>query len=465
MEPGTLKILSNDPALLGDIRQNLAPLHAVSCPAFRRQSEDESSGSTRYRGHDAPPTDDQRHNFEEDSPGDWFIEVQTAPSPSNFWVQPIGFQKLIDQIENHDSAPPDVSPLTSPVPGCRVMRGRDTYIATFSRAFGETLREAMIASNYDVTLLITGETGTGKTLLSRVIHEVSPRRGEPLHHIACGALPSELIESELFGHTRGAFTGADRDKIGRFCAASGGTLLLDEIDVLSLGLQTKLLRVIENGEYERVGSLETLRTRARIIAASNRDLEKLCEQSEFRTDLYFRLNTVNLVIPPLRERVADIVPLAVEFISSFARKYRKPIRRVDAEFLQILRGFNWPGNIRELEHVIQRCVLMNTDGVIRVRSLSGKIIEYASRGFRFIPDELVEDAPADKSPMDLVNNVRYAEREMIRDALARNQFNRTKTARELGICRVTLQKKIKRYGLQSYGLDQVDSGSRPAKPR
>ncbi len=214
-----------------------------------------------------------------------------------------------------------------------------------------------VAALHDVTVLITGETGVGKTYLARFLHDHSPRRRAPFLVVPCGALAANLIESELFGHTRGAFTGAVQAKPGKFAAAGRGTILLDEVDTLSLEQQVKLLRVLETGEYEPVGSSQTRKCQARIIAASNRDLDQAVQQGQFRPDLYYRLNVMPFHLPPLRERPEDINCLVRRLVDRFQGQFHKAIPRISPTVLRALQAHPWPGNIRQLENVVQLAVL------------------------------------------------------------------------------------------------------------
>jgi DNA-binding NtrC family response regulator len=296
-----------------------------------------------------------------------------------------------------------------------------------------------LAASYDVPVLISGETGTGKTYLARLIHECSPRKTHRFLVVSCGALAANLIESEFFGHTKGAFTGADRAKEGKFAAAGQGTLLLDEIDTLSLEQQANLLRVLETGEYEPVGSNETKVCHARIIAASNWDLEEAVEQGKFRRDLYYRLHVMAFHLPPLRERKQDIPPLARGMAAHFNNKFRKGLFDISADAMQALESFPWPGNIRQLENVIQQGVLV-------------------SAGSQLLRSHLPPSVQKNSAPQlsngyslgsSLVQNREEVERVSIRRALDKAGNNRTEAAQALGISRVTLYKKMKKYGLMN----------------
>ena len=283
----------------------------------------------------------------------------------------------------------------------------------------------------DTSILICGETGTGKSLLARFIHQSSNRKNGPWVEIDCSTLSDNLLESELFGHERGAFTGAFSSKPGKFELADRGTIFLDEIGNMSHTLQTKLLRVIQEREFERVGGIETLKTDVRIITAINKDLEKLVREGQFREDLYYRINVVSITIPPLREREEDIPLLAAHFVEKYSQKDgKKLIPAISDEALELLKKYSWPGNIRELENVIQLAVLMTNSDVI--------LPEHLPEIFR--PKEEVE-------PPDISVGMTLEEMEikLILKTLQHTNYNVTKSAKTLGISRRTLQNKFKKY--------------------
>jgi DNA-binding NtrC family response regulator len=295
-----------------------------------------------------------------------------------------------------------------------------------------------LAATHEVTLLLTGETGTGKTHLARLIHDCSPRRGEPFLTVPCGAQPANLIESAFFGHVKGSFTGADRAKIGKFEAAGNGTILLDEIDTLGLEQQAGLLRVIETGEFEPVGSNETHHCTARIIVASNWDLEEAVSSGKFRQDLYYRLNVMSFHLPPLRERVQDIAPLARSLVARFNTKFNKELFDISPPALDALETFPWPGNIRQMENFIQQAVLVSSGPELLVGHLPQQV-----RDYRPARVALATRAPADS----LSHSREQVERNVIQRTLLVNGYRRIPTANALGISRVTLYKKMKKYGL------------------
>lgn len=329
-----------------------------------------------------------------------------------------------------------------PIPPQRHVEAEGITFNTLTPDLFPVLDDLMRVAHRDVTLLLVGETGTGKTTLARFVHNRSLRRDKPFQHLACGALPGDLIESELFGHTRGAFTGAERNKIGRFQAAGRGTLLLDEIDVLDLKQQSKLLKVIESGEYEMVGSTEPRQAEARLIVASNVNLEELTESGRFRSDLYYRLNVLEFRLPPLRNRPLDITPLAIDFIDECCRVHDIAIHRIELDFLDALKRYHWPGNLRELKNHMRRAVLFCENGTLSLNDLAPKVIQA-----QFTEEASHESEPAARRGWTLADRVALSERELLEQALKDNDHNRTRTAKALGLSRVGLYKKLRRLGL------------------
>jgi DNA-binding NtrC family response regulator len=332
-----------------------------------------------------------------------------------------------------------------------LLTGISRRFETNSPHFKQVLADLEVAARHDVTILLIGETGAGKTYLSRLIHEVSPRRHEPFLPLACGALPADLIESELFGHVKGAFTSAHADKEGKFIAARRGSILLDEIDALGLEQQVKLLRVIETGEFEPVGSNITQRCQARLIVASNLELQPLVEQARFRPDLYYRLNMLKFTIPPLRQRKMDIVPLARKFIAQFALKHGVRIDHADASLFHALVEYPWPGNVRELEHVIQRAVIYCRGGAMTAQHLPPHVLSGAAGPTNdptvVLPNAANAATPPAVEDRSLEGQMALTEKDIIEQTLFKNSFSRTRSAKELGISRVTLYNKMKKYGM------------------
>jgi DNA-binding NtrC family response regulator len=354
---------------------------------------------------------------------------------------PIDRRQLADLLERGVPHQLFNSPPTLPNP--RIAAGKDVTIKTFTPAVSGLIDNMLTVAAHDVTILLVGETGTGKTTMARLIHELSPRKKGRLLTVACGALPPELIESELFGHVRGAFTSADQSKTGKFEAARDGTLLLDEIDILRPDQQAKLLRIIETGEFEPVGSNDTRVSSARLIVASNVDLQKLMEGNEFRADLYYRLNMLEFRIPPLRERPGDIVPMALDFVDDFCAVHDVEIRRVHPDFLQCLKNYHWPGNVRELKNHIRRAVIFCQEGVLTPNNLAPHFRETLQ----------AESAPPNEAPMpgdrsmNLVDRLAMSEHQLLVEALREHDNNRSAAARTLGLSRVGLYKKLKKHGI------------------
>jgi len=361
---------------------------------------------------------------------------------------PVDLDQLETLVENHVELAAELAQYYSSLPH-RSLRGQTRTLVTFTPSMFEMFDELKVAAQHDVTVLLIGETGCGKTYLARMIHEMSSRAANRCLTVACGALPSDLIESDLFGYVKGAFTGADSDKLGKFAAAERGTLLLDEIDVLAPDQQAKLLRVIETGEYEPVGSNDTHHSRARLIVASNIDLEELVHANKFRIDLFYRRNTLSFFLPPLRERPWDIEYLARKFAIDHSRAHRIELTHIDMEFIAALRQYRWPGNIRELENVIRRAVLYCRNGVLTVSDLPSALrCERPSRS----PESQRVVVGGRKNgvsqfTMTLEDRVDEIERRIIEESLERHNYRRTDTAKELGISRVTLYNKMKKFGM------------------
>jgi len=283
------------------------------------------------------------------------------------------------------------------------------------------------------SVLLTGESGTGKEVIAAAIHYNSDRRAKRFIKLNCGALTTTLLESELFGHEAGAFTDARKQKIGRFELADGGTILLDEITETAPEFQVKLLRVLQEKEFERVGGTETIRVDARVIAATNQDIEQAVAQGRFREDLYYRLNVIQIVVPPLREREEDIALMVQAFLDEFCKANGKPALRIAPRALALLRQYSWPGNVRQLRNVIEGMVVLASGREIGLKDLP--------------PDIRSAGAPRKNVALRIGSSLEDMEREMIRATLEHNGGNRAATARTLGVGRKTLYRKIEEYGL------------------
>ncbi|WP_288907602.1 sigma-54 dependent transcriptional regulator, partial [uncultured Desulfovibrio sp.] len=290
----------------------------------------------------------------------------------------------------------------------------------------------------EATVLITGESGTGKELVARALHSGSARADKPMVTVNCAALAENLLESELFGHEKGSFTGADRRREGRFVQANGGTLFLDEIGEMPLPLQAKLLRALQEGEVQRVGSDAPLTVDVRVLAATNRDLREEVARRRFREDLYFRLNVISLEVPPLRDRGEDIPVLAAHFLERFAGRNRKSIRGFSPQAVDSLLRYAWPGNVRELENAVERAVILCNGDLITRRELPAAITEAAS------PEEASSAAVGALAGLPLDE----LERRAIGETLRCTGDNKSEAARQLGITRATLHNKLRKYGME-----------------
>jgi formate hydrogenlyase transcriptional activator len=318
-----------------------------------------------------------------------------------------------------------------------------------SPALQRTLQQARIVAPTDSTVLLHGETGTGKELFASLIHDLSRRSGAPFIRLNCAAIPEGLLESELFGHEKGAFTSAFAQRVGRFEAANHGTLFLDEIGDIPLSLQSKLLRVLQEQEFERLGGTRTIRVNVRVIAATNRNLSELVEQQMFRMDLFYRINVFPITLPPLRERREDIALLARHFVHDAAARMRRPIPTIPPEAIQAMMDHAWPGNVRELQNVIERAVIISENEVLRLPPF---------------------DPKRNASGSDRGNTLTEVEREHILQVLDKTRWvlgGPAGAAQHLGLKRTTLISKMKRLGIghaRAPRVIQADPAFQPASP-
>jgi len=305
-----------------------------------------------------------------------------------------------------------------------------------SKPWVDALHVAESVAGTDSTVLLQGESGTGKEVVARYIHDQSPRSGKPFLSINCGALPESLLESELFGHVKGSFTGASRDKDGLFSAAGDGTFFLDEIGETTPATQVKLLRVLQQREVIPVGATEAKPVHARVIAATNRDLEEEIKRGNFRSDLYYRLNVISIILPPLRDRPNDIALLSELFLKRTGEMRGEPPRGLTPEALEAMQKYSWPGNVRELENALERAAILAKGDSIPLSALPERVIEPKS-------DPLVSDAAQSNPTLDTI------ERAYIMWVLENEGGNKARTAEVLGIDSSTLYRKLSRYGLNS----------------
>ncbi|AEH22993.1 two component, sigma54 specific, transcriptional regulator, Fis family [Thermodesulfobacterium geofontis OPF15] len=308
-----------------------------------------------------------------------------------------------------------------------------------SQAMREIFYIIEMVADSNSNVLITGESGTGKELVARAIHRLSKRKNHPFIVVDCATIPDNLLESELFGYEKGAFTGATERKIGLIELANSGTIFLDEIGDLSLNLQKKLLRFLQEREIQRLGSLNKIKVDVRVIAATNRDLERAVKEGVFREDLYWRLNVVRIHLPPLRERKEDIPLLVQHFVQKFAKENNRPIPTIEPEVLDVLLNYDWPGNVRELANVIERAVILSTSGVISLKHLPKRILGKESKTNDFSLNTL---------------NLLEMEKALIIKALNETGWNQTKAAQLLGISRKQLRTKMKHHGLLPISSNQ-----------
>ncbi|HED11801.1 MAG TPA: sigma-54-dependent Fis family transcriptional regulator [Caldithrix abyssi] len=352
----------------------------------------------------------------------------------DYITKPLRFEELTSKVER-------ITQLSSLIKENEFLLNKLQQKYDFTNIIGKTskikdlleLVRDVAATN--ATALIRGESGTGKELIANAIHYNSSRMKRPFIKINCAVLAESLLESELFGHVKGAFTGAIKDKVGRFELANGGTLFLDEIGDISLKMQSQLLRVLQQGEFERVGGTETLRVDVRIIAATNKNLEEAMERGEFRQDLFYRLNVIPITVPPLRERREDIQYLVSHFIEKFNKIYGKNIREITPKAMAILKNYDYPGNIRELENLIERIVVLNRVDVIDLENLPS-----------IVPASSAENGNVNLDG-GLTQAVEEYERKLILMALEENGYNKVQTAKALKINRSTFNSKLKKYSI------------------
>lgn len=311
----------------------------------------------------------------------------------------------------------------------------------------EIYRMISLAADSEVNVLILGESGTGKELVADAIHELSARKGKPFVKVNCAALSDSLLESELFGHVKGAFTGAYRDKTGKFEQANGGTLFLDEIGEISLSLQVKLLRVIQERIIERVGDNKSIRIDLRLVAATNKNLRELIAQGLFREDLFYRLSVFNILMPPLRQRYVDIPLLTNHFVEKFNKSYGKNVKGVSRSAMQLMMDYSWPGNIRELQNAIEHAFVLVRGNLIEAADLPADIRHYTGSRVLSLP---APTAPSGTLNLDIRKNSGgrlNISRDQLEQHLQDNNWNQSLTAEKLGISRVALWKKMKKMGL------------------
>jgi DNA-binding NtrC family response regulator len=298
----------------------------------------------------------------------------------------------------------------------------------------------------NTTVLVTGESGTGKELVARAIHHKSPRRHRPFVVVNCAALSEHLLESELFGHVKGAFTGAHNNRQGRFELADGGTLFLDELALMSIPLQGKLLRVLQEKTFEPVGGTNTIKVDVRIIGATNKDLERLLDEKTFREDLYYRLNVVEIRLPPLRDRREDIPLLIRHCIAKLNRELGKNVEACSQDVEKLLIQYDWPGNVRELENVIERAIVLGNSRTLGLENVPAQIAQLGEQSDS--KQSLINDLKLPEDGISLIETVEEIEKMLIGEALERTRGNKTKAAELLGVTR-----KIMRYKTEKYDLD------------
>mgnify|MGYP003384737529 CR=1 FL=1 len=324
----------------------------------------------------------------------------------------------------------------------------DNIIRAENSPMNKVIDDLKDIAQYDISVMITGESGTGKELLARALHYNSQRADKPFVIENCGAMHDELLSSELFGHKKGAFTGAIGDHIGLFEKADGGTIFLDEIGDISPSFQVKLLRVLQEGEIRPLGSNQTKKINVRVIAATNRDLQNEVSKKRFRADLYYRLTTVNLHVPPLRERVMDIIPISESLLTRYSSAFDQANAQLDQPTQAYLTSYPWPGNVRELQNEIQRLLVFSQGKKIIKETLSPQLkISYHEKHKNLSQLDSVINAESFSQGLTLKERVELLEQALIQEALDKYQWNKSKVATELGLSRVGLSNKLARYGI------------------
>lgn len=433
-EPVIVPRMSDDPGFLnkafGRSEEELKKLGFICVPVLNRGPEGESMDVIGALSVDVPliPMDDMagHRQFLEVVAG--FIAYQVARLQEEMAMQ----NHLMSQgVSSGETAPPA------------------NFVAA-SKAMRMVLRQGAQVAPSRATVLLRGESGTGKELLAEFIHSASPRGDKPLIKLNCAALPSELIESELFGHQKGAFTGAFQTKRGLFEIADQGTLFLDEIGELSLDAQAKVLRAIQEKEIQRVGSEQTITVDVRLICATHQPLEELLEKGLFREDLYYRINVFPVFIPPLKERREDILPLSEHFLEDFTREYGKQVRRISTPAIELLTMYHWPGNVRELRNCMERAVLLCEEEVIRTYHLP--------------PTLQTAESSATGTNLSFGEAVAKFEQELLVDSLKKTGGNMLQSARDLRVSYRIVNYKVKKYGIDVKRFSQSKNKRKKNKP-
>ncbi len=355
----------------------------------------------------------------------------------DFIEKPLSLEKVLLCIQNAAK----VGQLVEENKELRAKIGKEHEMIGSSKPIKELKKQIKVAAPTSGWVLITGENGTGKELVARAIHQNSKRQEKPFVEVNCAAIPEELIESELFGHEKGSFTGATTQRRGKFDQAHQGTLFLDEIGDMSLKTQAKVLRILQEHKFERVGGNKTIKVDVRVIAATNKDLEKEIADGRFREDLYYRLNVIPFHVPPLRERKGDIPPLAIHFLEYFCSKESREIKTLDEDAMQAIKDYPWPGNVRELKNLIERLAIMTPGNTIMCNQLPQSICDKRQVGLK-------ENGAISLSAATFRNAKEEFEREFLIQKLDENEWNISRTAEAIEIERSNLHRKIKAYGIE-----------------